>query len=452
MFDDASTPAIDRLLTSVLDLRSDPPNEVETAALLDALTAEEVALLRREITTARAEGKELFRCPACGSGLVLSTLPLGPGLTGGGRTFFKHAGAAIACPLRGDETRHPDDVDAIRFDDKQEGARHETLKLTLAGLLATDPAFSEVAIETPIVLEGGWRRPDVQAVLDGTRVVFEVQLAPIQLPRIIARERAYAQAGIRLVWVVDADRLTEEVWRQSHQDLLAGQGGRLIAIGDVEVAEMAFAVAGLDAITMPPRDPSAIVRLVTVREREGGFDLDRRSMPLRRAVDLVTPVDPAARSPLARDRLSQALFAALRDGDGARIGAELGALCDLLDLEVGAEAAQADGVPAAVAAVGTSLTGAKCDASNFGEDEATAILNNFLHTERHRPWAPLFAQNGSDLTSAAPLDTPYPSPRETAAVRLPASGQRAGPASRRRHHAHPRPRDQGGRGAPCQRH
>ena len=104
MFDDMSTPAMTRLLTIVLDLRSGAPSEVDTALLLDALSAEEVAHLRREITTARADGDELFRCPVCDSGLVLSTLPLGPGLTGGARTFFKHAGPPTACPLQGDGT------------------------------------------------------------------------------------------------------------------------------------------------------------------------------------------------------------------------------------------------------------------------------------------------------------------------------------------------------------
>ena len=243
----------------------------------------------------------------------------------------------------------------------------------------------------------------MQAGLDGTRVVFEVQLARVQLPRIIARERSYARAGIRLVWVVDADRLADDVWRQSHQDLLAGQGGRVVAIGNLEIAEVTLGRADLRSITMPRRDPVALCQLVTVREQDGGFDLDRCAMPLAKAVDLIAPADPAARPPLERDRLSRALFAALRDGDGLRIEIALGALCDLLGLETDVEAAQAEGLPEAVAALGTALTGTKCDASGFGATEATAILNTFLHTERHRLWAPMLAGAGQVSPCAAAL-------------------------------------------------
>ena len=41
---------------------------------------------------------------------------------------------------------------------------------------------------------------------------------------------------IRQVWVVDADTLHDDVWLQSFQDMFAARGGRIIALGDREIA------------------------------------------------------------------------------------------------------------------------------------------------------------------------------------------------------------------------
>ena len=373
MFDVIPTRAVERRLTTVLDCLASPPVAVDAATLLNALSAADVATLRREITNGHADSTDLFRCVVCDGPLFLTTEALTFGLTGGARTFFKHH-AGRNCPLTDTSGRHPDEIDARRFDGRQEGKRHHALKHRLAAMLRADPAFCEVAVERKVRTEGGWRRPDVQAMLGGTRFVFEVQLARLQLPRMIERERAYDLVGVRLVWVVDGDRLVDDIWWQSHQDMLAGQGGRLVAIGDAQLAG------------------EACCGLVTVEERDGGFELDRRTMGLAEAVDLVAPSDPADRAPLSLDRYSRVLFVALRSADRERVDNALADLCDRLGLEATAKEAWRASVPEALAALGTLLTGRKFDASGFGETDAAAILNNFLHAPRRRPWAPLLAE------------------------------------------------------------
>ena len=382
MFDAIPTPAIPRLLTTVLDCRASPPAAVDAATLLDALSAADVATLRREITTSHSDSADLFRCFVCGGPVFLSTRALEFGLIGGARTFFKHH-AKRGCPLTDTSGRHPDEIDARRFNGRQEGKRHHALKHRLAAMLRADPAFDHVAVERKVQTKGGWRRPDVQAMLGATRVVFEVQLARLQLPRMIEREQAYARIGVRLVWVVDADRLADDIWLQSHQDMLAGQGGRLVAVGDAQIAG------------------EALCELVTVEERDGGFDLHVRAVGLAEAIDLATPTDPADLAPLSPDHYSRALFTALRSGDRERIDDALAGLGDLLGLEATAKEAWRDGVPEALAALGTLLTGRKFDASGFGETDSAAILNNFLHAPRRRPWAPLLAEAGRNLPCAA---------------------------------------------------
>ena len=239
-------------------------------------------------------------------------------------------------------------------------------------------------MERPIRVGESWRRPDVLAMTRDGLVVFEVQLARIQLPTMMARELAYEAAGVRLLWVVDDDALDEVVWLQSFQDLFAARGGRIIALGDREIAQS--------------QDLVAMSELVEVRETECGFALDRESMPLSQAIDRIAPADPALRPPLAGDRYSRRLIAALRAGEG--IDEALAALCNLTGLEADVHDAWADGVPQAVAALGTLMTGRKCNASGYQDHETAAILNNFLETRRHRVWAPVLQEAGRVSTGA----------------------------------------------------
>ena len=377
MLDHTCAPAVSRKVTPVLDLRSGVPVEVAAATLLDPLSAGEVALLRREICKAKAEGHDAFRCSVCERTLYLTTKPLEPGRTGGTRTLFAHHDSRD-CPLTDARALHPDEIDRARFDGKQEGARHMAIKDGLAESLRRDPAFSDVEVERPIRVGESWRRPDVGAMTQNRMVVFEVQLASLQLPRMMDREAAYEEAGIELIWVVDGDSLDQQVWRQGCQDMVAARGGRIVAFGDREIAPISL---GHGTAT------EAMCELVTVRETARGFELDRDRMPLMAAIERIAPADPASRPPLATDRFTRDLFAALRAGEG--IDPALEALCDLRVPGVGARDAWSADVPRAIAALGTLMTGMKCDSSGFRETDAAAILNVFLDTGRYRVWAPL---------------------------------------------------------------
>ena len=184
MFDHVFAPTEHRSVTPVLDLRSGEPVEVAAATLLDPLSAAEFAVLRRETRKAHTAGRDAFRCAVCGRTLYLTTRPIEPGRTGGTRALFAHHDS-VDCPLTDDRALPPDEIDRRRFDGDQEGLRHETLKQGLADRLREDPAFSQVAVERPIRVGESWRRPDVLAMTKAGPVVFEVQVACIQLPTMI---------------------------------------------------------------------------------------------------------------------------------------------------------------------------------------------------------------------------------------------------------------------------
>ena len=366
----------------MVDRRGPEPALRETSAVLDHLTAEDVSGLRDAIGAAWSAGEAFFTCPDCGGAIYLSAYGMRASQRmGGTRAFFKHHARpeGPTCPAALAAGRHPDAVDAARFNGRQEGARHRALKLGLATTLEADPAFRDVAVERAVVAGNVWRRPDVQARLGGIRYAFEIQLATPQATTVREREHFYGLAETPLVWIVDGDALREILPSQGFQDIVWRQGGSILAL---DGASLAIGAPG----------QSARVRLVTLRETARGLGYTATAMDLVEALALVAPTGAITRPLVGVDPLSSRVFAALKAGDRAGVQARIDSLCRATGTGLTASQADTDGLPAAIAALGTLLTGRKCDASGFGEDEAAAILNSFLHTKRHRVWAPLFAR------------------------------------------------------------
>lgn len=195
------------------------------------------------------------------------------------------------------------------------------------------------------------------------------------------RERFYAEAGTVPVWIIDGDALREVLPRQGFQDILWRQHAYILALDSGCLAAVA------------PGQP-AVVRLVTLQETPRGLRYASEEMNLIDALAIVAPAGEITRPLLGVDPVSRRVFAALRAGDRAGLQAGIDSLCRATGLSLTASQAETDGLPAAIAALGTLLTGRKCDASRFGEEDVAAILNNFLSTARHRVWAPLVAQAG----------------------------------------------------------
>jgi hypothetical protein len=391
--DGAPLPPIRRSLDAVIDHRGARAALRESSDVLDALSAEGVAGLRDTVGLSRLRGDEAFTCPDCGGALYLSAYGMRASQrTGGTRAFFKHHASedSLTCPAALAVGQNPDAVDAARFDGRQEGARHRALKLGLAGMLAEDPAFGDVAVERAVVAGDRRRRPDVQARLGGIRYAFEVQLTRPQATTLRERERFYGLAETPLVWIVDGDALREILPRQGFQDIVWRQGGSILALDGAS-----------PAIGAPGQ--SARVRLVTLRETKRGLGYTAKAMDLVEALALVAPTGAITRPLVGVDPMTARVFAALKAGDRAVLNARIDSLCRATGLPLTASHAEADGLPKVIAALGTLLTGRKCDASGFQDTDATAILNVFLETSRYRVWAPLFAQARSLSETAEAL-------------------------------------------------
>ena len=397
------SPRPQRSVALVHDHRTAPATLVETAACLDPLDARGVSTLRIAITTAHRRGETLFTCATCGGAVGLVVQRMDEAETGGTRGYFRHRTRSTPpCPQASGEMRHPDEVEARRFDGAQEGRRHARLKALLAERLAQEPGVTDVAVERPLLHAGGWRQPDVQAVIGGRRTAFEVQIARPLLRTIVGRAAFYAAAGVDLVWVLDARFLRETLGRQAFHDIAWSQSGHVTAFDERFVAQ---------------RGPMQL-RLVSLQIEAGRLRIGARDLPLARAIAVVAPRDPAALPPLARDPHGRAIFTALRIGDARGVSEAIAELCRSLGLAGSARDAERDRLPEALAALGTLLTGHPCGRSVYRYEDPSARLDAFLCNPKRAPWACLL-DLAADVSLTAREALAQASPMARAAADLP---------------------------------
>ncbi|MDB5875717.1 MAG: hypothetical protein JWQ07_5159 [Ramlibacter sp.] len=140
-------------------------------------------------------------CGICGRPIYLSRY-----VRTDGNRWFEHDGAAPDCPWYSKNRLSPELRRALIYRGQQEGERHRHLKNFVADWLEREPGVSDVNREQVTfgqILKGEWKRPDVQCVWRGRRVVFEIQLSYTFLSEVIKRDEFYRKEGIFIIWLFD---------------------------------------------------------------------------------------------------------------------------------------------------------------------------------------------------------------------------------------------------------
>lgn len=166
--------------------------EVEFSAMRRQAMAERIAR-KKGATSAR------YICAICRIPLWLSRYNHEEG-----NRWFKHDEPSLGCPWFEGNKLSPDQRRALIYRGQQEGEEHRRLKDFIASWLEKEPGVSGVNRELVThgqILKGEWKRPDVQCVKDGKRIVFEIQLSYTFLSDVIKRDEFYRQEGIFIIWV-----------------------------------------------------------------------------------------------------------------------------------------------------------------------------------------------------------------------------------------------------------
>lgn len=97
-----------------------------------------------------------------------------------------------------------EEIKAMIFYGRVEGAKHREIKNIIGKALEQDPLAPRVAIEEVARKIGkAWRKPDIRADFNDKTVVFEVQLSPIFHNVIMERNQDYRANNWYICWVFD---------------------------------------------------------------------------------------------------------------------------------------------------------------------------------------------------------------------------------------------------------
>lgn len=162
--------------------------------------------LRMEVRSRMRSGDPLYKCAICGVAVhICCALDTA-------RFFFKHRHESGNCPAITAGTLNQEEIDARKYNGVKESKLHLQMKDWLVRCLSADERFSQ--IRTEAIWKGAWgtewRKPDVQAVYQGLRIAFEIQLSTTFLDVIAARRDFYLKEGGLLFWIFarfDTDRL-----------------------------------------------------------------------------------------------------------------------------------------------------------------------------------------------------------------------------------------------------
>lgn len=206
-FSKLSLAVADSAIKEILDLRTGLIIPADAAIGNDY---EHVIRLRMALRQSIAEGSPLLVCPSCGVALYLVSH------ASGRRFFFRHILEDGRCSALTRDSRSEAQICASKFDGARESWQHCRTKHIVVESLGCDPRFSGIQVETVVTgRDGDRRKPDVQAMFNGLRVAFEIQLSTTFL-RVIAERRAfYRREGGLLVWIFrsfdeDHARLTQD--------------------------------------------------------------------------------------------------------------------------------------------------------------------------------------------------------------------------------------------------
>lgn len=333
---------------------------------LDSLDAKAVALARRRSHS----------CAHCSAPVQIRVRSIAScGDTGGRRAHFAHiGGTGEGCPAIAETCDSVGQVQANRFDGRQEGERHFHLKTSLAAAIVKDPMFKGAGCEIPVrAADKTLRRPDVLAVSRHGPVAFDVQLSSPLIDTIGGRDQFYDPAWMPHVWIIDG-QATQKLSLQGFQDLAAGQGWRILAWDE-------------DCEKLTRHDETLTMKVVTVSDQ--GTEISSMFEYVSGA-HLLELFGVYARPPaISADLHALACFDAVTKRNP-------GLLADLYNMrlnsggQISAQEILCSGILPLLGALMTLFRGVVSDGSGHMPHEIGAMINNALNPafkdRRHR-WA-----------------------------------------------------------------
>jgi len=182
------------MIPSVVDRRA---GQVRPSIELLSGEKSAVIMLRAEVEAALIRDDPVLLCSACLKEVKVRASRLR-------RFFFRHIDESGDCEYKTGGMQSQSKILAIKYHGLKEGPDHRRIKSIVVESLTADTSFSCVKTEKnwrSLWDPSAFRRPDVQAVRDGLRIAFEIQLSTTFIDVIAARRAYYLAQGGLLFWV-----------------------------------------------------------------------------------------------------------------------------------------------------------------------------------------------------------------------------------------------------------
>lgn len=197
---------------------------IDVPSWIGQQTEGDISKLRANIRLNQAK----FTCFCCGYPVLLRKHQFGG-------HYFAHiektASEKANCLYQQPSITSTEDRNRIRYQGQREGKRHIRVKNLIANIIESDSNFSEIRIETVWkTFQDGWRKPDVSAIYNGIKVVFEAQVSNTY-PQIVAeRTDFYRKQDSILIWIYDS--INDSDWRTLHSDNFCSNGQHIFYVDD----------------------------------------------------------------------------------------------------------------------------------------------------------------------------------------------------------------------------
>lgn len=173
----------------------------------------EIMAFRKHLEEAIQLNQPRFVCSHCHQMVKIS----GKSTAKGKVSFFSHLHDSDDCDIKTTTQLSKEEIEARKYGMVVESERHKRLKNFIGTYLENTSGITDVLISKRINSEVpylNWRCPDVSAMYNGRRLVFELQLSTTFLSVIVDRDIFYRLNNYFVIWVFNFDnewnRLTLE--------------------------------------------------------------------------------------------------------------------------------------------------------------------------------------------------------------------------------------------------
>ena len=201
-----------RTITEVIDNESE---RVITAEHFFAQNEDVIFRQRYELEKALILKKKMWVCPVCRQPIKIRGKK--DGIIS---MHFAHVADKLDCPIKTGRDYTKDQILRMKYNGQKESPKHNRLKNLIAEKISRDERFTEIQVDKRY--EGickDWRRPDVSAIFNGKKVVFELQLTTTFLSVIAERNLFYQDNQTYILWIFDYGRQNIEGMRFMEKDI-----------------------------------------------------------------------------------------------------------------------------------------------------------------------------------------------------------------------------------------